>query len=141
MEFKLHHIGMAVASLDDAGEAYARRFGYVKVSPVFEDPAQKARVQFWRLGTADHLLEFVSPLDDASHLNNAISQGRQLNHLCYAVSDLAAACAHLRQEKLFPIGKPVEAVAFAPRRIAWFLGKDGVPIELVEAGEDHWTVA
>jgi methylmalonyl-CoA/ethylmalonyl-CoA epimerase len=45
----------------------------------------------------------------------------------------------LRDEGLFLLQKPIEAVPFNPRRIAWVMGSDGIPIELVEPGEDWWA--
>ena len=34
---------------------------------------------------------------------------------------------------MFILQSPVDAVAFEGKRIAWLMGKDGIPVELVEA--------
>lgn len=125
--------------MDEVGGGFARRFGYVQVSPIYEDAVQAAMVQFWQLPGASHYLELVSPNGPASHLHHALKSKRSLNHLCYVAPDLDAACRHLQAEGMFLVRSPVEAVAFRPRRIAWLMGKDGIPVELVEAGTDAWA--
>jgi methylmalonyl-CoA/ethylmalonyl-CoA epimerase len=139
MSLQLHHIGIAVDSIDEAAGRFARHFGYVRVSPVYEDPVQAAFVQFWRLPGATDYLEFVSPNGPESHLHQAINRKRRLNHLCYLAPDLDEASRRLRAEGMFLVRPPVEAVAFHPRRIAWLVGEDGIPVELLEAGIDPWA--
>jgi methylmalonyl-CoA/ethylmalonyl-CoA epimerase len=39
---------------------------------------------------------------------------------------------------MFILQQPVDAVAFPNRKIAWLMGRDGIPIELVEKGVDLW---
>jgi methylmalonyl-CoA/ethylmalonyl-CoA epimerase len=138
VDFQLHHVGIAVGSIDEAATRFARRFGYVRISPIYEDPIQAAFVQFWQLPGATNYLEFVSPNGPDSHLHQAIRKRRHLNHICYIAPDLDDACRRLRAQGMFLVRPPVEAVAFRPRRIAWLVGEDGIPIELVEAGADPW---
>jgi methylmalonyl-CoA/ethylmalonyl-CoA epimerase len=59
--------------------------------------------------------------------------------LCYATGDIEADCAALREDGMFLLQAPVVAAAFRPRRIAWLMGRDGIPVELVEAGVDRWS--
>lgn len=40
---------------------------------------------------------------------------------------------------MFLFQAPLEAVAFRPWRIARLMGTDGIPVELVEAGEERWA--
>jgi methylmalonyl-CoA/ethylmalonyl-CoA epimerase len=61
-----------------------------------------------------------------------------LNHLCYAVDDIAAACVFLREKGMLVIQEPVPAVAFPGRRIAWLMGTGNMLTELVEDGVDAW---
>lgn len=139
MGFTLHHVGIAVPDLEPAVERYARLYGYEIRSDVIEDPVQTARVQFLSLEGERVLLELVSPLGPDSKLQGALAAGRRLNHVCYAVEDLAGECARLREDGLFLLQEPVVAVAFHPRRIAWLMDRDGIPVELVERGEDSWA--
>lgn len=139
MAFSLHHVGVAVEDIEQASASYVRLYGYAIESAVIEDPVQTARVRFLRLPGEASYLELVTPLGPASKLHGALSSGRRLNHLCYAVPELEAACATLRGSGLFLLQGPVEAAAFRPRRIAWLMGKDGIPVELVEQGVDRFA--
>jgi methylmalonyl-CoA/ethylmalonyl-CoA epimerase len=139
MEFRLHHVGLVVADLDAAAAEYTERFGYAVKSPVIEDPVQTARGKFLKLEGDSSYLELLVPVGPDSKLTAAFEKGRRLNHLCYAVPDIKAACARLRGQGMFLLQAPVESVAFRPRRLAWLMGRDGVPIELVEDGEEWWA--
>jgi methylmalonyl-CoA/ethylmalonyl-CoA epimerase len=139
MDFRLHHVGLVVADLEAAAAEYTGRFGYAVKSPVIEDPVQTARGQFLQLTGDSSYLELLGPVGSDSKLTTAFEKGRRLNHLCYAVSDIEAACASLRRQGMFLLQTPVESIAFRPRRLAWLMGRDGVPIELVEDGEEWWA--
>jgi methylmalonyl-CoA/ethylmalonyl-CoA epimerase len=131
---RLHHVGVAVADLETAVAKYTQTFGYELHSAVIHDPHQTALVQFLKLPGDTVFLEFVTPDSDGSKLTNALKRGGGLNHLCYRTSDIDAACRHLRAEGLLLLQRPVAAVAFPSRRIAWLVGKDRILVELVEAG-------
>jgi methylmalonyl-CoA/ethylmalonyl-CoA epimerase len=129
----LHHVGIAVADIGQAAARYVRVLGYEVKSDVVHDPVQTAYVQFVRLPGDAVFLEFVSPDGSQSKLHNAISKGGGLNHLCFATPDIDAACDELRAQGLFLLQRPVPAAVFNGRRIAWLMGADRVPLELVEA--------
>lgn len=134
---RLHHIGIAVARIDGHAETYEKRFGYLVASDVIHDPVQTAFVQFIRLPAELFYLEFVAPDGPGSKLENAVTQrGGGLNHLCYAVADIEQSCHDLRKQGLALLQAPVAAVAFPGRRIAWLLGRERVPFELVEEGPE-----
>jgi len=131
---RLHHVGVAVADIAVACEYYRTNFGYSVESPSIHDPTQTAYVQFLLLAGDTTYLELVAPDGPDSKLTAAVKRGGGLNHLCYSVTDIEAAIAHLNQLNMFTLCAPVAAVAFPGRRIAWVLGRDRLPIELVEAG-------
>lgn len=130
----LHHIGIVVADVLRAGHEYKSMFGYEVCSEVFHDPVQTAYVRFLRIKGDPVYLEIVSPDGSGSKLANALRKGGGLNHLCFATDDIVKSWASLRAQGLFPLQRPVAAVAFGGRRIAWFMGKDRIPIEVVERG-------
>jgi len=130
----LHHVGIAVAEIGPATETYVRRFGYTVESPVIHDPAQTAYVQFLRLPGESSFVEFVAPDGPESKLAASIKKGGGLNHLCYSVGDIEAAVTQLRDAGMITLCEPIAAVAFPGRRIAWLMGQDRIPIELVEQG-------
>jgi methylmalonyl-CoA/ethylmalonyl-CoA epimerase len=139
MDFQLHHIGVVVADLETAAAEYSHRYGYEVRSPAIEDPVHTARAQFLKLSGDSSYLELLVPSGPHSKLTNAFQKGRRLNHLCYVVPDIEAACAMLRDQGMVLLQTPVEAVPFRPRRIAWLMGTDGIAIELVEPGEEWWA--
>lgn len=131
---ELHHVGVVTGDIVRAAADYVRRFGYEVRSPVIHDPVQTAHVQFLKLPGNSGFLELVTPDGPASKLRRALAKGGGLNHLCYAVADIEEACRALRRESMLIIQPPADAVAFPGRRIAWMIGRDKVPIELVERG-------
>lgn len=133
---RLHHIGYAVAEIPPASALYTARFGYEIVSPVIHDPLQTAHVQFLRLPGDSSYLEFVAPDGPDSKLSAAVQKGGGLNHLCFHSGPLEAMIEHLEANGLLLISDPKPAVAFAGRRICWLMGRDRLPIELVERRSD-----
>lgn len=131
----VHHVGIAVAEIGPAAELYVRRFGYSIASEVIHDPRQTALVQFLKLPGDRSFLEFVAPDGPGSKLTAFVNRGGGLNHICFAVPDIDKAVEELRGAQMVTLCEPVSAVAFPGRRIAWLLGADRVPIELVEQGE------
>jgi methylmalonyl-CoA/ethylmalonyl-CoA epimerase len=137
VQLRLHHVGILVADVPRAAAEYAERFGGRARSGVIHDPRQTAYVQFLELDGDPVFLELVAPDGPDSRLANALAKkGGGLNHLCYAAADIEAACRDLRDRGLFLLQAPVEAAAFPGRRIAWLIGRDHIPIELVEPGPD-----
>jgi methylmalonyl-CoA/ethylmalonyl-CoA epimerase len=130
----VHHIGMVVRDIAEAGEIYRRRYGYESRSEIIHDPTQTAYVQFFRLPGDRTYLELVAPDSEQSKLARALAQGGGLNHICYLTSDIDAACKRLRADQMMLLQAPVAATAFSGRRIAWLIGRDKTPIELVEQG-------
>jgi methylmalonyl-CoA/ethylmalonyl-CoA epimerase len=133
MHLRLHHVGVVVADIDRAAEQYAARFGYRAVSDKIHDGIQTAWVQlFAEESPCDVLLELVAPDGPDSKLSNALAKGAGLNHLCYASESIETDCAELRKSGMLLVQSPVSANAFAGRRIAWLVGRDGIPVELLE---------
>lgn len=130
---RLHHIGLVVPDIAKAAEIYTRRYGYELTTEIILDRTQTAYVQFLRVPGDSVHLELVSPDSERSKLSNSLRKGGGLNHLCYATSDIEAACRLLRAEQMILLQAPVKAAAFPGRRIAWLMGSDRTPIELLES--------
>lgn len=131
----LHHVGYAVKAIEPVSQMYVGRYGYEVRTPVIHDPFQTALVQFLAFPGDRVYLELVSPDGPESRLTNAVRKGGGLNHLCYTAENLEKAIGCLTQSGMLLIMPPQPAVAFAGRRVCWFLGEDPVPIELVERNE------
>jgi methylmalonyl-CoA/ethylmalonyl-CoA epimerase len=136
LNLELHHIGILVRDIPKRAALYSRRFGYQIRTEIVRDPMQTAYVQFLKLPTTSIYLELVSPDGPNSKLTNALSKGEGLNHLCYSTTTLDTDYARLGAEGLHLVSPPVEACAFAGRRVAWLMGADSVLIELVERGAE-----
>jgi len=133
---RLHHIGVVVSNISEATAAYHHRLQYEPKSDVVYDPKQQADVQFVGLPGDTVYLEFVAPHGPDGPLNAALGKGGGLHHLCYSTDDIDSACADLRSKGMTLIRRPVEAVAFQGRRIAWLMGRDRMLVELVERGPE-----
>lgn len=133
-DLRLHHIGIVVRGIDEFRSFYVDLLQYRERTPVIHDPIQTAFVQFFSIQGADHYIELVAPDSESSKLQEACRKGKTLNHLCYSCGNIAAMVSFMKDSGCFVIQKPVPAVAFDGRLIAWLMSKDGLLIEIVERG-------
>jgi len=131
---QLHHIAIVVKDIDLATEDWVRRLGCEVRTPIIHDPTQNAYVRFLSQPGDTVFLELVTPDRPDSKLSNALDKGGGLNHLCYATDDIEEALRQMRRQGMVVLQAPVAAAAFPGRRIAWLIGRDPIPIELVERG-------
>ena len=131
---RLHHVGIAVRSIEEFQHFYVDVLQYRQRTPVIHDPIQTAFVQFFSIPGTDHYIELVAPDGENSKLQEACRKGKTLNHLCYSCENIEAMVSFMKDSGCFVIQKPVPAVAFDGRLIAWLMGQDGLLIELVERG-------
>jgi methylmalonyl-CoA/ethylmalonyl-CoA epimerase len=134
LNLTLHHIGILVPDIAEAAEQYRLRFGYRIVSEIIHDRIQTAHVQFLAGAASAPHIELVTPDSPTSKLSNALKKGGGLNHLCYLADAIDDECRRLRSAGMLLLHSPVEAKACPGRRIAWLMGRDGIPIELLETG-------
>ena len=136
-DLRLHHVGVLVVNIAAEVELYVQRFGYQIRSALIHDPVQTAFVQFVSLSTDSAFLEFVAPDGPNSKLSNALRKGGGVNHLCYSTTSIDEAVQRLWDSGMLVLQTPLSAVAFRGRKIAWLMGNDSVPIELVERGPEN----
>lgn len=122
---RVHHVGMVVKSIQSAAGAMG-----VPNIEVVHDPIQKVRVAF--VDVQGQCIEFIEPAADDSPVNNSLSKGIKLAHLCYSVPDIDKAIAHAKARGFAMIAKPVPAIAFGDRKIAWLFSAQLGLFELVE---------
>jgi len=131
---KLHHIGYVVSSIQESSQAFSMALRATWTGNIIFDPIQKVRVSFFEAhNKSDPLIELVEPGEPESPVTRFLERGGGLHHLCYEVSDLEA---HLRLCKplgIVTIRRPVSAVAFDGRRIAWAVAKNGPLLEFLES--------
>lgn len=133
--FKLMHVGVAVPSLGPTTETLANLFGYRVISGPFDDPIQKVTVNFLTTAPTDAVeIELISPLTDDSPVSSMLAKNRGgAYHFCFETTDIDKALDHAVKNGCIIISKPVPAVAFQGRKIAWIITSSRQLFELVEA--------
>jgi methylmalonyl-CoA/ethylmalonyl-CoA epimerase len=130
---KFRHLGVAVEKLEDALEFYDAILGYKLLSGPFSDPIQRVSVCF--LGTdnpGDAVIELIAPLTEDSPVKGVLSRGGGAYHMCFETSKLDESLADVVAKGCMLVRKPVPAVAFGGRRIAWVFTRTRQLIELLE---------
>jgi methylmalonyl-CoA/ethylmalonyl-CoA epimerase len=128
---KMHHVGIVVENLEVWGESYAGLLGLVADSPIYHDPIQKVRVQFWR-DDRSSLVELIEPAAPDSPVQRELKKGGGLNHLCYEIDDMDQRVKEAVASGAILAVAPVPAVAFSGRRIAFLYYRRLGLIEFVE---------
>ncbi len=133
--FKLMHVGVAVPSLAPATETLSNLFGYRVISGPFDDPIQKVAVNFLTTAPTDNVeIELIAPLTEDSPIRSILQKnGGGAYHFCFETIDLDKALDHAVKNGCMIVSKPVPAVAFQGRRIAWIYSSSRQLFELVEA--------
>jgi methylmalonyl-CoA/ethylmalonyl-CoA epimerase len=112
---------------------YQAIFGYRVLSGPFSDAIQNVSVCFLGTGESRELMiELVAPAGEGSPVSKVLAKGIGAYHVCYEVNDIEYALEHVRSEGCLVLGKPVSAVAFEGRRIAWFYTPTRQLVELLE---------
>ena len=136
MNAVLHHVGVLTADIPQAAGQYAARFGYRPAGEVCHDAAQGAHIQMLDSPFGGGRIELIAPDGPRSQLHNALRKGAGLHHLCYESADLERDCRELTGQAMLLLHGPMTTPAFPGQRIAWLMGRDGIPIELLEAPTD-----
>jgi methylmalonyl-CoA/ethylmalonyl-CoA epimerase len=129
-DMRLHHVGVITGNLADSMNFYIT-LGYA-ASAIYADPLQKARIVLMQKAHEPliELIEPDSPDSPAARWIQRIAAGPY--HTCYEVDNLETMVAFLRRHRLFPVIKPVPAVAFNMRRVVFLWGESSGLLELLE---------
>jgi len=102
----IHHVGIAVPSIDDAMHFYGDRLGLSIVDTV-DMPERQLKVVF--VQAANMLIELLEPTDPNSTVSRFLERrGPGLHHMCFGTPDIRA---HLRDLR----DKGVELIDEEPR--------------------------
>lgn len=130
---RLHHLGFVVANIETAMPGFLRSLAAEWDGQVFHDPLQKVRVAFLATRAQDPAIELVEPAgDDSPVLRFLQERGGGLHHVCYEVADLEEDLAAFRSRGALIAKRPLPAVAFGGRRIAWVITSEKLLVELLE---------
>ncbi len=131
----LHHIGFVVAEIQSSIQAFRASLGAAWNGLVYEDPNQKVKVAFLATAPSQGQIELVEPASNDSPVTKFLRErGGGLHHLCYEVHDLERALAAFKTRGAVIAKRPLPAVAFDGRRIAWIVTPEKLLVELLETG-------
>ena len=131
---RIHHIGFVVDSIERIGKSFAESLALTWNQKLFFDPLQKVTVTFMKsTHQAEPQIELVEPVEEDSPVRSFLLKGGGLHHLCYEVPCLETQLEVSRSQGGKLVRRPMPAVAFDGRRIAWIYGREKVLIEFLEA--------
>lgn len=129
----LVHVGYVVSRIDAAVGRFMNEGFEVQIPPT-PDPNQGVYVAQLTDGVTP--VELVSPIGPEAPVNSRLKRGGGLDHLCYAVEDVASA---LEKEELrggIIVCQPVYAVAFQ-RTVGFAFRKSGLIVEYMALEVDN----
>lgn len=129
---KIEHIGIAVKSLEQANELFARLFGreHYKIEAV---ETEGVKTSFFRMGeTKIELLEASSPNSPIAKFIE--KRGEGIHHIAFQVEDLKAEMERLKQEGFILLNE--EPKRGADQKIVCFLHPKSTNGVLVEICQD-----
>jgi len=118
---RLHHVGIAVSSIEDA----------IPGLQSVEDPIQQVRVAFADL--AGLTIELIEPVNEQSPIDQSLKKGVKLLHICVEVPSLDTALKFGAENGFRKISSIQPAVAFEMRKIVWVFNAVFGLVELLEA--------
>ena len=127
----VHHLGVVVASIEEAVVAYCSAFGFRQESRVMHDPVQQVRIQFLLDASAQVRLELLEPVGEASPVAAALQKGGGLHHICYETGDLEVAIEGFRDRGAVLVTNPVPAPAISSAEVAFLYDRGQGLFELV----------
>ena len=83
---KLHHVGCAVSSLEEALRPYMQAMGFSQVSKIVEVASQNVRVASFRL--LHVFMELVQVPGKESPVSSFLKRRQYYSHLCYSTPDI-----------------------------------------------------
>ena len=133
---RLDHVGIAVTDLAAARTLYERVLG---LEVTHEEVIAEQGVHELLLRAGEAYVQLVAPLDPDSPVGRFLDRrGEGVHHVGYAVPDVAAAVAELR-DRGFEVIDPAPRIGSGGTTIAFVHPKSmqGVLVELVEDGTGH----
>jgi methylmalonyl-CoA/ethylmalonyl-CoA epimerase len=114
--YRLHHVGIVVASLERAVAGYSGAFAFRETTLPFHDRAQRVRVAFVSAGGV--WLEFIEPVDADSPVTQFLAKtGGGYHHVAFEVADIEEAVREFEEARAVVVCRPV--IGFEGRRVAF----------------------
>ncbi len=132
-DLRLHHIGFVVANIEESIKGFQNSLGMSWNGAIYADATQKVKVTFLATGPSCAQIELVEPASADSPVAKFLGRGGGQHHVCYEVNDIEHALSVFKSRKASIAQRPCPAVAFDGRRIAWFITRERLVVELLEA--------
>ncbi len=135
---RIHHVATVVRSIDAALPFHRDGLG-LEVERVVDIPGDGVRIAF--LGVGESRIELVEPTAPGTGVARFLeTRGEGVHHVCYEVSDVAAALADLAHDGVELIDTAPRAGAEGPVAFVHPRSAHGVLVELIEApGGPAWA--
>ena len=129
----VHHVGIVVASIEEAVASYCGAFGFRREGGVVHDPGRQVRIQFLLDVSERVRLELLEPIGEASPVASALQEGGGINHICSETGNLEEAIAGFRRQGAVLITVPAPAPAISSADVAFLYDRVQGVFELVAA--------
>lgn len=130
---KLNHLGIAVSNIKKALPVYQDLFAYKLIGDIYKDQTQKVNVCFVGSGKEGEVIfELVEPTAKDSPVNQWLSKGVSIYHIGYDTDNIDATLEEVHSQGCIIVSRPVPAVAFSGRKVAWLYTPTRQLIEIVE---------
>lgn len=138
MEMRFNHVGLVVEDIEKSAEFYTNVLHMKKITDVIYDPKQRVKLLFVEDRNVNGLVyELIQPADENSPSAQWLEKGNSLQHFCYEVEDIQEGINYFKSNGGMLFVRPIPAVAFNNRLIAFLLTKEKVIIELLEADKQN----
>jgi len=130
---KVHHVGYAVKSIEDARKEF-ELLGFRCESETVLDNVRKVRILFMTNDTCR--IELIEPNENGSRIDNILKKGGSSPYqICYESEDIENDTKLLKQSGFTTISNISPAPALENKKVCFLYSKDVGIIELVE--ENH----
>ena len=129
-----HHIGLAVADIDNAILKF-RKLGYYQSTDIFDDSSRNVKIVFMESYEGTQRLELISPSNENSPVTDTLKKSKNSTtpyHICYETESLEKGIYLLRQRGFIITKMPSPAIAFDNRPVVFLFNKDAGLVELIQ---------
>ena len=130
----IDHIGIRVNSIEDGIKHWEKIFEYKQMTNVVINSRQNVKVVFMAKENS-LLVKLFEPLDKNSSNISSLHRGEGLHHICFKCNNLTTEMNRLKKLGLRIIAQPQPGEAFENENIAFFYGKQGLNVELIETNK------
>lgn len=127
MEFKFHHIGIVVNSIE---QYETQMLPAKKIKEVIDD-VQNSKLALYE-NYNESFIELIEPLNENSTSFNTLNKlGNHINHLCYQTDSFSELDKFMIANKWMKVFGPVPAVLFNYKNVVFYINRGGQLLEFI----------